>query len=299
MKILLLGKYGQLGWELDRSLQCLGQVIAYDYPEIDFAKPSLLRFLIEEARPQVVINAAAYTDVDKAESNAERVKLVNTVAPAVLAEVCRTLESVLIHYSTDYVFDGMKGEPYDENDAPRPLNFYGQSKLEGERAIEQVGGIHLIFRTAWLYSMRGNSYVSKVLRWAHSQHEMKVVDDQVSNPTWARSLAEITAQILAKAGPAPFQWLSDLRGLYHLAGWGFASRLEWARAIIANDHDGKRQLVKIIRPATSTEFPACAKRPVFSALDCRRFERTFSLRLPDWECALSLAMGKERIDSQK
>jgi len=290
MKILLFGKHGQLGWELHRSLQGLGQVFAYDYPEVDFTAPSSLRRLVEDFVPQIVINAAAYTDVDKAESEAERAKLINAETPALLAEVCRHLGAAFIHYSTDYVFDGMKGTPYTENDAPCPLNVYGQTKLDGEGSVLQEGGTSLVFRTAWVYSTRRDSFVSKVLSWAHSQPEMRIVEDQVSNPTWARALAEITAQLLAKAGPDPLPWLSERRGLYHLAGWGFTSRLEWAKAILQNDHSQAHQVVQRLLPARSAEFPTAASRPLFSALECGKFEQTFASRLPDWEVALPLAM---------
>jgi dTDP-4-dehydrorhamnose reductase len=290
MKILLFGKHGQLGWELQRSLQGLGQVLAYDYPEVDFTAPSSLRQLVVDFGPQIVINAVAFTEVDKAESEAGRAKLINAEAPALLAEVCRGIGAALIHYSTDYVFDGMKATPYTENDAPRPLNVYGQTKLDGEGAILQAGATSLIFRTAWVYSMRRDSFVSKVLSWAHSQPEIRIVDDQISNPTWARALAEITAQLLAKAGPDPLPWLSERRGLYHLAGWGFTSRLEWAKAILQNDPDQTHQVVQRVLPARSAEFPTAAARPLFTALDCGKFEQTFAVRLPDWELALSLAM---------
>jgi dTDP-4-dehydrorhamnose reductase len=290
MKILLFGKHGQLGWELQRSLQGLGQVLAYDYPEVDFTEPSLLRQLVVDFGPQIVINAVAFTEVDKAESEAGRAKLINAEAPALLAEVCRGIGAALIHYSTDYVFDGMKATPYTENDAPRPLNVYGQTKLDGEGAILQAGATSLIFRTAWVYSMRRDSFVSKVLSWAHSQPEIRIVDDQISNPTWARALAEITAKLLAKAGPDPLPWLSERRGLYHLAGWGFTSRLDWAKAILQNDSDQTHQVVQRVLPARSVEFPTAAARPLFTALDCGKFEQTFAVRLPDWESALSLAM---------
>ena len=293
MRILLLGKYGQLGWELHRSLQCLGQVLAYDYPEIDFTVPSSLRRLVEDSQPQIVINAAAYTDVDKAESEVERARLINAEAPALLAEICCSLGAALIHYSTDYVFDGQKRTPYTEEDVPNPLNVYGQTKLAGDQAVLQAGGTNLIFRTAWVYSSRRDSFVSKVLSWAHSQRELRVVEDQVSNPTWARALAEITAQLLAKAGVDPLPWLSERRGLYHLAGWGFTSRLEWAKAILLNDTNAAHQVIKRVLPARSIEFPAPAKRPHFSALDCSKFEKAFALRLPDWKIALQLAMEEQ------
>jgi len=290
MKILLFGKHGQLGWELHRSLQGLGQVLAYDYPEVDFTAPSSLRRLVEDFGPQIVINAVAFTEVDKAESEAGRAKLINAEAPAILAEICCGLGAAFIHYSTDYVFDGKKGTPFTEADAPHPLNVYGQTKMEGERAIFGVGGTNLIFRTAWVYSMRRDSFVSKVLSWADSQHEMRIVEDQVSNPTWARALAESVAQLLAKAGPDPLPWLSERRGLYHLAGWGFTSRLEWAKAILQNDPNQAYQIVQRVLPARSAEFPMDAVRPLFSALDCGKFEQVFANRLPDWKLGLRLAM---------
>jgi dTDP-4-dehydrorhamnose reductase len=290
MNILLFGKHGQLGWELHRSLQSLGEVFAFDYPEVDFTVRSSLRNLVEDCRPQIVINAAAYTDVDKAESEAERAKLINSETPALLAEVCRDLGAAFIHYSTDYVFDGQKGAPYTESDIPHPLNVYGQTKLEGDKAVLDLGRTNLVFRTAWVYSMHKESFVTKVLRWGHSQSEMRIVEDQVSNPTWARALAEITAQILAKAGPDPISWLSERCGLYHLAGWGFATRLDWAKAVLHNDPNRAQQIVQKMLPARSEEFHPAAIRPLFSALDCRKFEQAFSLRLPNWELALNLAM---------
>ena len=289
MKILLFGEYGQLGWELHRTLQGLGQVIAYDYPVVDFTVSSTLVRILKDSRPQIVINAAAYTDVESAESETNRARLINTEAPGLLAETCRSLGAAFIHYSTDYVFDGKKGSLYLETDPPHPLNVYGQTKLEGERAVLQVGGTSLILRTAWVYSMRRDSFVTKVLSWAHSQHEMRIVADQASNPTWARALAEITVQLLAQAGPDSVPWLSERRGLYHLAGWGYASRLEWAKEILRNDPNQGRQ-VRIL-PARSTEFPTAAERPPFSALNCGKFERVFALRLPDWKLALRLAMA--------
>jgi dTDP-4-dehydrorhamnose reductase len=290
MKLLLFGKNGQLGWELHRSLQGLGQVWAYDYPEVDFRAPSSLKRLVEDIAPQMVINAAAYTDVDKAESEPDIARLINTEAPGLLAETCRDLGIAFIHFSTDYVFNGLKGTPYNEDDPPHPLNVYGQTKFEGEREILEGGGMNLIFRTAWVYSLRRDSFVTKVLHWAHSQREMRIVEDQVSNPTWARALAEITSQLLAKAGPLPFSWLAELRGLYHLAGRGFTSRYEWARAILQNDPNVAEHLGRTIIRARSTDFPTPAVRPGFSALDCGRFERTFALRLPNWEESLSRAM---------
>ncbi len=293
MKILLFGKYGQLGWELHRSLQGLGEIAAYDLPEVDFAKPYSLKKIVESERPQIVVNAAAYTDVDKAESEPEKARLINAESPGMLAEACRTQGAALIHYSTDYVFDGRKGAPYTEDDAPNPLNVYGQTKLKGELAILQSGGVNLIFRTAWVYSMRRNCFATKVLAWACQQAELKVVEDQTSNPTSARSLADATAHLIARAGLAPISWLADKKGIFHLAGSGYATRLEWAKEIIEIGLEpAKKEMIRIL-PSRTAELPVRAIRPQFSALDCDRSEKIFALRLLDWNKALSLAMEDE------
>ena len=198
MRILLIGKRGQLGWELHRCLLPLGEVQALDYPEIDLAKPDSLRKLVRTSAPDVIVNATAYTAVDKAESERELAFAINAVAPQVMAEEAQKIGAVLIHYSTDYVFDGKKGAAYTEEDDPHPLNVYGASKLAGEQAIRSVGGVYFILRTAWVYSTRRDSFVSKVLQWSRQSETLRIVDDQISNPTWARMLAEITALILAR-----------------------------------------------------------------------------------------------------
>jgi len=289
--ILLLGKQGQLGWELQRCLQPLGKVLAFDYPEIDLSAPQSIRPLIREIKPMVLVNATAYTAVDRAESEAELAMKINAIAPGVMAEACATLNCVLIHYSTDYVFDGTKGSPYSEEDQPHPLNQYGYSKWMGEQAIQQVNGNYLIFRTAWVYSLRGESFVRKVLHWSRQQETLRVVEDQVSNPTWARLLAEITALLLARHPLERIDWLAERKGLYHLAGDGYCSRYEWALAILENDPEPESRLTRQILPAKSADFPTPAQRPLFSALNCERFYRTFGLRLPGWDQALRLAMS--------
>lgn len=291
MKILLFGKYGQLGWELHRSLQGLGEIAAYDYPEVDFTKPDSLEKIVESERPQIVVNAAAYTDVDKSESEPEKARLINAESPGVLAEACRAQGAALIHYSTDYVFDGKKGSPYTEDDAPNPLNVYGQTKLEGERAIFRAGGVNLIFRTAWVYSLRRDCFVTKVLKWARTQPELKIVDDQISNPTWARALAEISALLLAKEPSEPLGWLKKHSGLYHLAGAGHATRFEWAKAVVEVGLSAEPTLAARIASAQTKDFPTPATRPRFSSLDCRKFEMSFGLRLSDWKSTLLLAMS--------
>ena len=291
-RILLLGSTGQLGWELERSLACLGEIYAIDYPALNLAEPESARQLLRQFQPNLVVNATAYTAVDRAESETALAHAINAAAPALLAEECLRLGAALIHYSTDYVFDGAKGAPYVESDPAHPLSVYGQSKLAGEQAIQETGGAYLILRTAWVYSLRRGSFVTKVLEWARQQASLKLVNDQVSNPTWARTLAEITALLLAQArGDIP-AYLGEHRGLYHLAGWGHCSRLEWGQEVLRLDPHPETQTAQQILPAATADFPTPAQRPLFSALDCTRFERTFGLRLPDWQTALRLAMNQ-------
>lgn len=290
MQILLLGKIGQLGWELRRTLAPLGEITALDYPEIDLTQVDPIRLAIRQARPQVIVNATAYTAVDRAENEPEVAQAINGRAPGLMAEEAAALGAALIHYSTDYVFDGTKGSPYIESDPTHPLGVYGQSKLAGEQAIQAAGGKYLIFRTAWVYTTRRDSFVTKVLQWARQQRTLRMVTDQVSNPTWARMLAEITAQLLAGGGKHPAEWLGERAGLYHLAGDGYASRMEWGRAILRCDPRPQEQAVQEIQPAVTADFPTPARRPLFSALDCGWFGETFGLRLPHWETALQMAM---------
>jgi dTDP-4-dehydrorhamnose reductase len=301
MRILLLGKVGQLGWELRRTMAPLGQVFALDFPEIDLARPDSMHAIIREIQPTVIVNATAYTAVDRAESEPELALAINGLAPGVLAAAAHTQNSALIHFSTDYVFDGAKGSPYLETDRPNPLGVYGSSKLAGEQAILQAGGAYLILRTSWVYSLRRDSFVTKVLEWARQNPGMRIVSDQVGNPTWARMLAEITGQLLAipnsqfairspQFAEDITAWFHERRGIYHLAGSGFTSRFEWAKAILQNDPLPKEQRVQELLPALTADFPSPAKRPLFSALDCQKFTDVFKLRLPDWEEALSLAM---------
>jgi dTDP-4-dehydrorhamnose reductase len=290
MQILLLGNTGQLGWELHRSLGPLGEVIAFDFPQIDLLQPDSLRQVVRAARPQVIVNATAYTAVDQAESEIEKAMAINAEAPGVLAEEAVRLPAVFVHYSTDYVFDGAKGSLYLESDAPNPLGAYGRSKLAGERAIEQVGGKYLILRTSWVYSMRRDSFVTKVRQWGRQQLTLQVVSDQVGNPTWARMLAEATAQLLAKGGENLSGWLGERTGLYHLAGSGYASRLEWAQAILRYDPNRSEIVTNDLVPALTSDFPSPAQRPLFSALECEKFTEAFGLRLPAWQDALKLAM---------
>jgi dTDP-4-dehydrorhamnose reductase len=290
LRILLFGKIGQLGWELCRTLAPLGDITAIDYPEIDLSRAEDVRQVVRAARPQVIVNATAYTAVDRAESEPDAAMAVNGKAPGLLAEEAAGLDAALIHFSTDYVFDGTKGSAYVETDMPNPLGMYGRSKLAGEQAIERVGGAYLILRTSWVYTTRRDSFVTKVLGWSRQQPTLRMVTDQISNPTWARMLAEVTAQTLAKGGENVVDWLAERSGIYHLAGSGWASRMEWGQAILSYDPRPQEQVVREILPAVTADFPTPAQRPLYSALLCDRFTQTFGLRLPDWKAALRLAM---------
>jgi len=297
MKILLLGNAGQLGWELQRTLQPLGNVVSVDYPEVNMADAASIRRTVQEHNPEAIVNATAYTSVDNAESEPDLADAINGTGPGVLAEEARKINAVLVHFSTDYVFDGKKGTPYLETDLPRPLNVYGKSKLAGEQAIQSIDVKYLIFRTAWVYTLRTisgstgrESFVSKVLGWARKNETLRIVNDQISNPTWARMLAETTSLILARAGIDFHPWLSERKGLYHLAGEGFTSRYEWAKEILVLDPYPHEQITKELLPAATADFPTPAKRPLFSAMDCTKFNNTFGLQLPEWTFALALAL---------
>lgn len=287
MKLLLFGKNGQLGWELRRTLAPLGEVLALDYDDLDLVNTDQVAGRIAAAQPQIIVNASAYTDVDGAERQPEKAFAINAVAPKIMAETARAAGSLFVHYSTDYVFDGTGNSPYSENDQTGPVNVYGASKLAGEKAIREVGGAFLILRTAWLYSMRGSNFVTKVLKWSRMHEKLRIVDDQVSNPTWARILAQLTAHVLGRG-------LDDVRersGLYHLAGGGFTSRYEWAREILKHDPRPEEQKTTEVLRAATADIPTPARRPLYSALNCDRFTEVFGLCAPAWDVELRLALA--------
>lgn len=290
MRILLLGNTGQLGWELERTLAPLGELNACDYPVVDLSNPQSFHQVFNDCQPDLLVNATAYTAVDRAETEPELANTVNAEAPQRMAEEAFKHRVAFLHYSTDYVFDGRKGTSYIESDQPAPLSEYGRTKLAGEQAVQQVGGAFLILRTSWVYSLRRDSFVSKVLGWARTQSALKLVTDQVSGPTWARMLAEATSQLIMLGRLDPFAWFSEHRGLYHLAGSGYCSRYEWGEHILQLDPHKQEQVARQLLPALTSEFPTQARRPVFSALNCDHFYETFQFQLPDWKLALKLAM---------
>src|SRR5258706_615699 len=291
MKIALIGKDGQLGWELQHTLTSVGEVISLGREELDVTDVDAVQRTLIELQPNLIINASAYTEVDLAETHVGLATNINAIAPGVMAETARKLNAVFIHYSTDYVFDGKNNISYLETDLTNPLSVYGKSKLTGEENIKQAGDAYLILRTSWVYSLRGNSFVNKVLEWSRKNKTLKIVSDQVSSPTWARALAEITTQAIATNKANLLDILREIRGIYHLPGSGYTSRYEWAKQILANDPKRTEQLIQTIEPVPSSEFPTAAVRPLFSALNNEKLAGGLSLRLPHWEDALQVALN--------
>ena len=283
-RILLIGHDGQVGYELQRTLAPVGALRAVCYPEIDFARPEPLVALVRELRPDWIVNAAAYTAVDKAESEPDLARQLNATVPALLAEEARRLGAGLVHYSTDFVFDGAQRTPYAETDAPNPLSVYGRTKLEGDRAIQASGATHLIFRLAWVYGRRGRNFLLTLQRLAAEGKPLRVVADQVGCPTWCRPVAEVTAAVLARlaAPDAPFS-AREVSGLYNAVCGGETSWYGFARALLP-------PAVAIASIATA-EYPTPARRPAYSVLDTGKLRATFGLALPRWDDALSQCLA--------
>jgi dTDP-4-dehydrorhamnose reductase len=290
-EILILGKQGQVAWELQVTLASLGRVTVLGSKELDLANPDQIREKVRSIQPQIIVNAAAYTAVDRAESEPELCESINATAPGILAELALESQALLVHYSTDYVFDGKKNSPYVETDPTRPLSFYGLSKLSGEQAIIQVGCSHLIFRTAWIYGNRGKNFLLTILRLAAERSELKIVADQIGAPTWSRSIAEATAQILVQCR---HDW-SEVQGLYNLSAAGKTSWHGFASEIIAQyqEHQVEQKLVvKNISPISTSEYPTPALRPANSLLDNSRIVADFGVQLPDWNLSLGQVLTR-------
>ena len=282
-RILLIGKIGQVGWELRRTLAPMGQITCVDFPEIDLTSGDSIRRWVRESRPDVVINAAAYTAVDKAESETDRAMQINGVAPGIMAEEAKKIGALLVHYSTDYVFDGTKTTPYEETDAPNPLGAYGRSKLAGDEAVRATGGAHLIFRLCWVYGARGQNFMLTIMRLARERDRLRVVGDQTGCPTWSRMIAEATGQALRQAVVGG-DWAA-LSGTYHLASSGVTSWQGFAQAIV-NLMPAEGKKCSVVEAISTAEYPTPAKRPAYSVLGCDKLERVFGLRLPHWEDSL-------------
>jgi len=297
VKILLIGKNGQIGRDLNFLLPRLGEMTALGREKLDLTKPNDIREAVRTIRPNVIVNAAAYTAVDQAESDELAAHAINAEAPGLLAEEAKKAGALLVHFSTDYVFDGLKRAPYNEDDPANPVNIYGKTKLEGERRIQASSAVHIIFRTEWVYSREGRNFLLTILRLATHQKELRIVDDQIGAPTSSREIAAATVHVLEKAlagqsGPCS---LSDVSGVYHMTAagettwYGFAKAiLEEAAQVPPNDPwlgvaTGHHPLVtRRVFPISTAEYPTPARRPSYTVLSNAKLERTFGVRMPDW-----------------
>ena len=285
-RILISGKTGQVGYELERSLQGLGEIFALDRKQMDLTDLDQVRDVIRRVKPTLIVNTAAYTAVDQAESEPAIALRINGEAPAVMAEEAGKLGAALIHYSTDYVFDGSKKGPYEETDPPCPINVYGSSKLAGETAIQAAGIPHLILRTSWVYSAHGKNFLLTMRRLAEEREELAIVSDQYGAPTWSRTVADTTAHILSQylAAADPQRWWHEHSGLYHLTAQGLTTWFGLADAIMAHPSITKKPRLRAI---LAKDYPMPAQRPANSQLSSRRLLDTFC-GLPQWQDALLL-----------
>lgn len=297
MKILLLGKNGQVGWELQRSLAPLGEVLALDRNSTshcgDLSNLEGLADTVRVFRPDVVVNAAAYTAVDKAESDQSTANLINALAPEVLARACAAIGAYLVHFSTDYVFDGAGQKPWLESDATGPLNVYGHSKLAGENGIAKQGAKHVIFRTSWVYGTEGGNFAKTMLRFAQEREKMAVINDQFGAPTGAALLADITALCLQRVQPEQHE--PYLSGIYHLAAAGETTWHAYAKYVLQQAQSLKPSLkysVKEVAAVATTEFPTPAARPLNSRLNCSQLENALQLKLPAWQTGVDAMLAK-------
>jgi dTDP-4-dehydrorhamnose reductase len=284
MKILLTGSSGQVGYELARSLQGIGEVVAVDRAEMDLSDLDQVRDTIRRVQPGLIVNPAAYTAVDKAESEPDLAYRINAEAPGLMAQEAKALGAALVHYSTDYVFDGSQPAPRVEDDATGPLNVYGASKLAGEQAIAAAGIPHLIFRTSWVYGLRGKNFLLTMMRLARERDELRVVADQHGAPTWSRTIADTTALVLSQAHAGGREWWRQNSGVYHLSSQGQTSWFDFTKAILEEAGIDCRVL-----PITSAEYPVPARRPQYSVLSSERLMARFC-HLPEWREALRLCL---------
>ena len=288
MKILLTGRTGQIGWELERCLPSLGEVATFDHASLDLADPDQIVARVREVKPALIVNAAAYTNVDRAESEPELAMRINTAAPEILAGEAKRLGALLIHYSTDYVFDGTKPTPYLETDPPNPINAYGKSKLQGELAIQSSGCRHLILRTSWVYGLRGTNFLLTILRLAHERRDIRVVDDQVGAPTWCRDLAVATTQLAQEASA------QEGGGLFHLTASGATTWYGFAREILR-----LRGIDTPVKPIRTREYPTPARRPANSLLSAAAVSSRWNLTMQQWQISLTACLREKGSAAQR
>ena len=282
--ILVTGAGGQLGGELASLLHPLGDVIATERGKLDLTNPDAIVAAVRGAKPKLIVNAAAYTAVDQAEKDIATAQAINARAPGIFAEEAKRIGAVLIHYSTDYVFDGRQSTPDSEDAATAPLSVYGATKLDGERAIAEVDALALVLRTSWVYGLTGKNFLLTMRRLAAERDELRIVADQIGVPNWSRALAEATTRVVAGGLPA----IAERRGLYHFSATGQASWFDFAQAILAD-----RARPRIV-PITTADYPTPARRPAYGVLDTQRFEKTFGFGLDDWRETLARCLASER-----
>jgi dTDP-4-dehydrorhamnose reductase len=309
--ILLTGKTGQVGFELNRSLSQLGRLFAPDHRDLDLLDPDSVRSTIRDTRPQLIVNAAAYTSVDAAENDESKAYAINAEAVALLADEAKRLDTLLVHYSTDYVFDGTKQSPYNETDETNPLNVYGKSKLAGEQAIRASGASHLIIRTGWVYANRGRNFLLTILRLATEREELRIVCDQIGAPTCANDIAAATTRILTGiyTSDKSQTFMSPISGTYHMTAAGETSWYNFAKALLgkapsvspevpwfAAATQGRPLIAKRILPISSDEFRSPTRRPIYSVLSNSRLSEIFHVELPNWTMQLRCCLETENID---
>lgn len=282
-RILIFGKNGQIGWELCRTLSTLGEIRAVDIDECDLTEKASIISTLDEFKPTVIANAAAYTAVDKAEKERELAFQLNADAPGIMADWAAKRGALMIHYSTDYVFDGTKNEPWTEDDKPNPLNVYGESKLAGDLTIQSSGCKHLIFRTSWVYGARGKNFYLTMRRLLQEKVEIRVVNDQYGAPTWCRTIAEATAQALAQVqSPLCNVDIQEISGVYNLTNNGVTTWYEFTQEIAKETAYTKSKII----PITTADYPVAARRPAYSVLSMQKLSDVFSLTTPLWNCSI-------------
>jgi dTDP-4-dehydrorhamnose reductase len=310
LRILLTGKTGQVGHELSKCLSSMGDLAAPDRHEMDLSSAPDISRVVRAFVPHLIVNAAAYTAVDQAEKEPEIAKAINAEAPATLAGEAKQIDAFLVHYSTDYVFDGRKGTPYLETDLTNPVSVYGETKLAGEEAIRRSGCAHLIFRTAWVYATRGRNFLLTILRLASEREELRIVNDQIGAPTWAAEIASVTASILNAGFDGSGSSLSQYTGTYHMTAAGSCSWYDFARAILEEASrlpssdpwlsralQGNALTTKRIIPITTSEYPTPAKRPPYSVLSNQSLEKTFSIQQRNWREQLKAAIAERSANT--
>ena len=296
-RILIVGALGQVGRELQRSFAGSGDILCYDRDEVDIANPDQVREMIRATAPDLILNAAAYTAVDRAETEKELATAINATAPRVLGEEARRRDILLVHYSTDYVFDGSKNSPWQETDCPNPLNHYGASKLAGEQALEQVGGKYLIFRTSWVYGPHGNNFLLTILRLGRERDRLTIVDDQYGGPTTSTALAEATRSVVNAVVSGAHGNVEQWAGLYHLTCAGSTSWCGFTREIFSRAGELLGTRIPQVLPIPTEAYPTPATRPRNSVLSNEKLRDRFGVQMPEWR--VELARTIQRLQSEK